>query len=98
MGLGGGLWGHPWGAWGPWVGLGSRCHVCPPPVPPPQKPDPSAPPKAPPRKEQQWFDVGVIKGTTMLVTHFFLPPADAPAPDVSPLGGAPVPYRCPRVP
>uniref|UniRef100_A0A8C3CS39 Host cell factor C1 n=1 Tax=Cairina moschata TaxID=8855 RepID=A0A8C3CS39_CAIMO len=53
----------------------------PPPAPPAPKPDPATPPKAPPRKEQQWFDVGVIKGTTMLVTHFFLPPPDAPAPD-----------------
>uniref|UniRef100_A0A674GZ62 Fibronectin type-III domain-containing protein n=1 Tax=Taeniopygia guttata TaxID=59729 RepID=A0A674GZ62_TAEGU len=50
-----------------------------------QKPEPGAPPKALPKKENQWFDVGVIKGTTMMVTHYFLPPEDAPPPDV---GGA----------
>uniref|UniRef100_A0A8U8BVZ8 Uncharacterized protein n=1 Tax=Geospiza parvula TaxID=87175 RepID=A0A8U8BVZ8_GEOPR len=41
-----------------------------------QKPEPGAPPKALPKKENQWFDVGVIKGTTMMVTHYFLPPDD----------------------
>ncbi|OWK49953.1 Host cell factor 1 [Lonchura striata] len=45
------------------------------------KPEPGAPPKALPKKENQWFDVGVIKGTTMMVTHYFLPPEDAPPPD-----------------
>ncbi|XP_044538876.1 host cell factor 1-like [Gracilinanus agilis] len=33
--------------------------------------------KAPVKKENQWFDVGVIKGTSMMVTHYFLPPDDA---------------------
>ncbi|XP_072776384.1 host cell factor 1 isoform X2 [Taeniopygia guttata] len=47
----------------------------------PVKPEPGAPPKALPKKENQWFDVGVIKGTTMMVTHYFLPPEDAPPPD-----------------
>ncbi|GAB0202300.1 host cell factor 1 [Grus japonensis] len=48
----------------------------------PVKPDPAAqPPKALPKKENQWFDVGVIKGTTMMVTHYFLPPDDAPPAD-----------------
>ncbi|XP_058678299.1 LOW QUALITY PROTEIN: host cell factor 1 [Ammospiza caudacuta] len=47
----------------------------------PVKPEPGAPPKALPKKENQWFDVGVIKGTTMMVTHYFLPPDDAPPAD-----------------
>ncbi|KAK4805143.1 hypothetical protein QYF61_004934 [Mycteria americana] len=48
----------------------------------PVKPDPAAqPPKALAKKENQWFDVGVIKGTTMMVTHYFLPPEDAPSAD-----------------
>ncbi|XP_014748875.1 PREDICTED: host cell factor 1 [Sturnus vulgaris] len=46
-----------------------------------EKPEPGAPPKALPKKENQWFDVGVIKGTTMMVTHYFLPAEDAPAQD-----------------
>ncbi|XP_049649314.1 LOW QUALITY PROTEIN: host cell factor 1 [Accipiter gentilis] len=46
------------------------------------KPDPAAqPPKVLAKKENQWFDVGVIKGTTMMVTHYFLPPEDAPPAD-----------------
>lgn len=61
-------------------------------TPPPQKADPAAPPpKVLPKKENQWFDVGVIKGTTMMVTHYFLPPDDAPPQDVS------VPRATPRV-
>ncbi|XP_066030996.1 LOW QUALITY PROTEIN: host cell factor 1 [Chamaea fasciata] len=47
----------------------------------PVKPEPGAPPKALPKKENQWFDVGVIKGTTMMVTHYFLPAEDAPPAD-----------------
>lgn len=45
------------------------------------------------KKENQWFDVGVIKGTNVMVTHYFLPPDDAIPSDVSvppgpvPLGG-----------
>ncbi|NP_001427773.1 host cell factor 1 isoform 4 [Homo sapiens] len=42
------------------------------------KPDlPPPPSKAPMKKENQWFDVGVIKGTNVMVTHYFLPPDDA---------------------
>ncbi|XP_036285937.1 host cell factor 1 isoform X6 [Pipistrellus kuhlii] len=42
------------------------------------KPDlPPPPSKAPVKKENQWFDVGVIKGTNVMVTHYFLPPDDA---------------------
>uniref|UniRef100_A0A8C3UXT7 Host cell factor 1 n=1 Tax=Catharus ustulatus TaxID=91951 RepID=A0A8C3UXT7_CATUS len=52
----------------------------------PVKPEPGAPPKALPKKENQWFDVGVIKGTTMMVTHYFLPPEDGPVPDDDPSG------------
>ncbi|XP_027730768.1 host cell factor 1-like isoform X2 [Vombatus ursinus] len=40
----------------------------------PELPPPSI--KAPVKKENQWFDVGVIKGTNMMVTHYFLPPDD----------------------
>lgn len=42
-----------------------------------------APSKAPVKKENQWFDVGVIKGTNVMVTHYFLPPDDAAPSDVS---------------
>ncbi|XP_006899991.1 PREDICTED: host cell factor 1 [Elephantulus edwardii] len=46
------------------------------------KPDlPPPPSKAPVKKENQWFDVGVIKGTNMMVTHYFLPPDDATSSD-----------------
>lgn len=42
------------------------------------KPDlPPPPSKAPVKKENQWFDVGVIKSTNVMVTHYFLPPDDA---------------------
>ncbi|XP_074063262.1 host cell factor 1 isoform X5 [Macrotis lagotis] len=48
------------------------------------KPDPLPPPmKATAKKENQWFDVGVIKGTNMMVMHYFLPPDDAPSDDDS---------------
>ncbi|KAM6151090.1 host cell factor 1 [Rhynchocyon petersi] len=46
------------------------------------KPDlPPPPSKAPVKKENQWFDVGVIKGTNVMVTHYFLPPDDAVSSD-----------------
>ncbi|MBN3319407.1 HCFC1 factor, partial [Atractosteus spatula] len=46
------------------------------------KQDPApAPVKAPVKKENQWFDVGVVKVTNMVVTHYFLPPDDAPSTD-----------------
>jgi hypothetical protein len=32
------------------------------------------------REQQQWYDVGIIKGTSCLVTHFFLP-SDMPLED-----------------
>uniref|UniRef100_A0A4X2LUU7 Fibronectin type-III domain-containing protein n=1 Tax=Vombatus ursinus TaxID=29139 RepID=A0A4X2LUU7_VOMUR len=49
-----------------------------------EKPDPLPPPmKATAKKENQWFDVGVIKGTNMMVMHYFLPPDDAPSDDDS---------------
>ncbi|KAG9477862.1 hypothetical protein GDO78_013053 [Eleutherodactylus coqui] len=34
-------------------------------------------PKAPLKKENQWFDVGVIKATNMMVTHYYLPSDDS---------------------
>ncbi|KAG9336037.1 hypothetical protein JZ751_003296 [Albula glossodonta] len=37
--------------------------------------------KAPVKKENQWFDVGVVKVTNMVVTHYYLPPEDTPPPD-----------------
>ncbi|XP_043830459.1 host cell factor 1-like isoform X2 [Dromiciops gliroides] len=40
----------------------------------PNLPTPSI--KASMKKENQWFDVGVIKGTSMMVTHYFLPHDD----------------------
>ncbi|OCT65537.1 uncharacterized protein LOC494675 isoform X1 [Xenopus laevis] len=33
--------------------------------------------KAPVKKENQWFDVGVIKATNMMVTHYYLPADDS---------------------
>ena len=30
-------------------------------------------PKVPMRKENQWFDVGIIKGTSCVVSHYHLP-------------------------
>lgn len=38
------------------------------------------------KKENQWFDVGIVKATNMTVTHYFLPPDDAVATDVSDTG------------
>ncbi|XP_066473703.1 host cell factor 1 isoform X2 [Tiliqua scincoides] len=40
---------------------------------------PAQPPKVLVKKENQWFDVGVVKATNMMVTHYFLPPDDASA-------------------
>ncbi|KAE8583587.1 hypothetical protein XENTR_v10020580 [Xenopus tropicalis] len=34
-------------------------------------------PKAPVKKENQWFDVGVIKATNMMVTHYYLQADDS---------------------
>ncbi|XP_060109185.1 LOW QUALITY PROTEIN: host cell factor 1 [Heteronotia binoei] len=48
--------------------------------PSPVKPEPPAPPpKVVVKKENQWFDVGIVKATNMMVTHYFLPADDAPA-------------------
>ncbi|XP_054859240.1 host cell factor 1 isoform X2 [Eublepharis macularius] len=48
--------------------------------PAPVKPEPpTQPPKVVMKKENQWFDVGVVKTTNMMVTHYFLPADDAPA-------------------
>ncbi|XP_026567193.1 host cell factor 1 isoform X1 [Pseudonaja textilis] len=50
--------------------------------PAPVKPEPpTQPPKVVVKKENQWFDVGIVKATNMVVTHYFLPPDDAPATD-----------------
>ncbi|XP_062830123.1 host cell factor 1 isoform X2 [Anolis carolinensis] len=46
--------------------------------PAPVKPEPPAqPPKVVVKKENQWFDVGIVKTTNMMVTHYFLPADDA---------------------
>lgn len=41
------------------------------------RPDQVAQPSRGPVKENQWFDVGVIKGTNVMVTHYFQPSEDA---------------------
>lgn len=38
------------------------------------------------KKENQWFDVGIVKVTNMVVTHFYVPADDSPG-DVSASGG-----------
>ncbi|MFT7814225.1 host cell factor 1-like isoform X1 [Arapaima gigas] len=47
----------------------------------PTVPPAPAPAKAPVKKENQWFDVGIVKVTNMVVTHYYLPGDDAPATD-----------------
>uniref|UniRef100_A0A673X7A0 Host cell factor 1 n=1 Tax=Salmo trutta TaxID=8032 RepID=A0A673X7A0_SALTR len=37
--------------------------------------------KAPLKKDNQWFDVGIVKVTNTVVTHYYLPDEDAPAVD-----------------
>ncbi|XP_035237273.1 host cell factor 1b isoform X3 [Anguilla anguilla] len=37
--------------------------------------------KPPVKKESQWFDVGVVKVTNMVVTHYYLPGDDSPPVD-----------------
>ncbi|KAJ8265101.1 hypothetical protein COCON_G00142000 [Conger conger] len=37
--------------------------------------------KPPVKKESQWFDVGVVKVTNMVVTHYYLPGEDTPPVD-----------------
>lgn len=38
------------------------------------------------KKENQWFDVGIVKVTNMVVTHFYVPADDSQG-DVSVSGG-----------
>ncbi|XP_018581342.2 host cell factor 1a isoform X2 [Scleropages formosus] len=42
---------------------------------------PPAPAKTPVKKENQWFDVGIVKVTNMVVTHYYVPGDDTPATD-----------------
>lgn len=47
---------------------------------------PGAPPavvKPPVKKENQWFDVGIVKVTNMVVTHYYVPADDSEVTDVS---------------
>ncbi|XP_051964643.1 host cell factor 1-like isoform X2 [Xyrauchen texanus] len=37
--------------------------------------------KPPVKKEHQWFDVGVVKVTNMVVTHYYVPADDSPVTD-----------------
>ncbi|KAL6464628.1 hypothetical protein MHYP_G00269450 [Metynnis hypsauchen] len=39
---------------------------------------PTATVKPPVKKENQWFDVGIVKVTNMVVTHFYMPADDSP--------------------
>lgn len=38
---------------------------------------PPAPVKPVVKKENQWFDVGIVKVTNMVVTHFYVPTDDS---------------------
>nr|XP_023693256.1 host cell factor 1-like isoform X2 [Paramormyrops kingsleyae] len=42
---------------------------------------PPTPVKAPVKKENQWFDVGIVKVTNMVVTHYYVPGDDSPVTD-----------------
>ncbi|XP_048878758.1 host cell factor 1-like isoform X2 [Brienomyrus brachyistius] len=44
---------------------------------------PPTPVKAPVKKENQWFDVGIVKVTNMVVTHYYVPGDDSPVTDHS---------------
>lgn len=35
------------------------------------------------KKENQWFDVGFVKVTNMVVTHYYVPADDSAVTDVS---------------
>lgn len=51
-----------------------------------QKQDPQPTPVKPVvKKENQWFDVGIVKVTNMVVTHFYVPADDSQG-DVSASG------------
>ena len=53
-------------------------HSDPPCLAPKQKQNPQpAPVKTVLKKENQWFDVGIVKVTNMVVTHFFMPSDDS---------------------
>lgn len=39
--------------------------------------------KPPVKKENQWFDVGIVKVTNMVVTHYYMPADDSEVTDVS---------------
>lgn len=39
--------------------------------------------KPPVKKENQWFDVGIVKVTNMVVTHYYVPADDSEVIDVS---------------
>ncbi|KAM8934811.1 host cell factor 1 [Pelodytes ibericus] len=43
----------------------------------PKQDSPPQQPKVPLKKENQWFDVGVIKASNMMVTHYYLPADDS---------------------
>ena len=38
---------------------------------------PPAPIRVPVKKENQWYDVGIVKVTNMVVTHYYVPGDDA---------------------
>ncbi|XP_066499633.1 host cell factor 1b [Hoplias malabaricus] len=42
---------------------------------------PPAPVKPPVKKENQWFDVGIVKVTNMVVTHYYMPADDSEVTD-----------------
>lgn len=44
--------------------------------------------KPPVKKENQWFDVGIIKVTNTVVTHYYVPADDSAVTDVSNFQGA----------
>lgn len=38
---------------------------------------PPAPVRVPVKKENQWYDVGIVKVTNMVVTHYYVPADDS---------------------
>lgn len=58
---------------------------------------PGAPPavaKPAVKKENQWFDVGIVKVTNMVVTHYYVPADDSEVIDVSHIVPSAVNYTC----
>lgn len=49
--------------------------------------------KPPVKKENQWFDVGIVKVTNMVVTHYYVPADDSEVTDVSQIISLAVNYR-----